>query len=163
MPYYVGATFIVVLITLFAGLILWQEAKQRQQQSQMMMQNATTLLSHHIEGIFNEADTLLQAVSFHYRDQLLMENLIPNGLMIIYSWLYLGPLSSATSVFLMPKGFIVSGLIRRNRLICLSANISLFYETSRLDPLRMECFFRTNFYEIEPTMGAGIGAKSRSS
>lgn len=90
MPYYVGATFIVVLITLFAGLILWQEAKQRQQQSQMMMQNATTLLSHHIEGIFNEADTLLQAVSFHYRDQLLMEKFNPKRfndyLQLALSW-----------------------------------------------------------------------------
>lgn len=73
--YVIGAVFIVVLITLFAGLILWQETKQREQNAQMLMKNATTLLSHHLEGVFNEADTLLQAVSFFYKDQLLLENL----------------------------------------------------------------------------------------
>lgn len=77
--YVISAAFIVALIAMFTGVILWQEIKQNRQNANLLMQNATTLLSEHIEGIFNEADTLLQAVSFHYKEQALIDSLDPKG------------------------------------------------------------------------------------
>lgn len=39
MPYFVGAAFVIVLIVTFAGLILWQEAKQSFHNTEMLAQN----------------------------------------------------------------------------------------------------------------------------
>jgi len=49
LPYFVGAMFVVVLIVVFAGLILWQEAKQSQHNAEMLAQN----VNFHSEYAYN--------------------------------------------------------------------------------------------------------------
>ena len=67
-PYLLSAAVVITIILLFAAVILWQESKQAVRNAEVTTVNASTLLSKHISGIFDKADTLLQAVEYQYRD-----------------------------------------------------------------------------------------------
>lgn len=78
-PYVISGVLISLMILVLTGIILWQESKSRDTASEVFTQNTTTMLSHHIAGIFNEADTVLQAVDYRYRDQHARGTFDPNN------------------------------------------------------------------------------------
>lgn len=57
------------LILLFTTVILWQETERTDRDAKTSTVNASTLLAENIGGIFDKADTLLQAVAYQYRDE----------------------------------------------------------------------------------------------
>jgi diguanylate cyclase (GGDEF)-like protein/PAS domain S-box-containing protein len=67
------------MILLLTSIILWQESQSRVKAAEVFTQNTTTMLSHHIAGIFNEAETVLQAVDHQYRDQHARGTFDPDG------------------------------------------------------------------------------------
>ena len=67
LPYAVGALIVSIMIIIFASVILWQEQRKQKRDNIVSVQNTATLLSNQLSGVFDEAETLLQAVDFTYR------------------------------------------------------------------------------------------------
>ena len=78
-PYAISGVLIGLMILLLTSIILWQESQSRVKAAEVFTQNTTTMLSHHIAGIFNEAETVLQAVDHQYRDQHARGTFDPDG------------------------------------------------------------------------------------
>lgn len=68
-PYATSGVLISLMIVLLTSIILWQESQSRVKAAEVFTQNTTTMLSYHIAGVFTEADTILRAVDYRYRDQ----------------------------------------------------------------------------------------------
>ena len=66
-PYVIAAVVVSAIIVFFSSLILWHEQKEYERQASVAVQNTAALVSNQITGIFDEAETLLQAVDFTYR------------------------------------------------------------------------------------------------
>lgn len=69
LPYLTGASMIGILIVVLTAMALWQETQRQQERHVTQTQETTHLLAHHIESIFDQTDTALQSIAYHYTEQ----------------------------------------------------------------------------------------------
>jgi len=67
-PYVISAVAVAMIILLLSAIIFWQEHRQNKRAAETTTTNAALILSSHINGVFDKADMLLQAVEYQYQN-----------------------------------------------------------------------------------------------
>ena len=78
-PYAIGSAIVSIMICIFSGFIIWQNFKTAEKDAEMFTENTVIMLAKQINGVFDKADLLLQAIDYRYRDELIRGTLDSEG------------------------------------------------------------------------------------